>query len=172
MCQVFLGIGGNIGNKHLNFKNGYIAIENNLGRITNESSVYETEPWGFESEENFWNQVLRIETDFTPNELLVKIHQIEKQFGRIRENGKYLSREMDIDILFYNDLILKAKNLTIPHPLIEKRLFVLAPLVEIAPDFVHPVLRKTSRQLFDECPDKSFIQKIKIQENHERATKN
>lgn len=171
MCQVFLGIGGNSGNRQLNFENVHIAIEKSLGKITAESSVYETEPWGFEAEENFWNQVLCIEADLTPDELLTEIHRIEEQFGRVRESGKYLSREMDIDILFYNDLILSTENLIIPHPHIEKRLFVLAPLTEIAPGFVHPVLKKTTRQLLDECPDKSFIRKLKPMENRNKQPK-
>lgn len=172
MHQVFLGIGGNIGNKALNFKKVYVLIEKKLGKIIAGSSVYETSPWGFDAENNFWNQALLIETSLAPEDLLNHIHQIENEFGRIRKEGKYLSREMDIDVLFYNDLVLSTQCLTIPHPHIEKRLFVLAPLNDIAPGFVHPILKKSIRELLEQCVDNSYIEKIDPNEEQKESTGN
>jgi 2-amino-4-hydroxy-6-hydroxymethyldihydropteridine diphosphokinase len=162
MYQVFLGIGGNIGNKRLNFEKVHFWVEEELGKILCESSVYETVPWGFSSDENFWNQVFLIETELQPEEILVKINRIEKVFGRKRESGKYTSREMDIDILYYEDLAVETEKLVIPHPHLSNRMFVLAPLAEIAPEFLHPVLKKTNRQLLEACTDESEIKKVEL----------
>ena len=122
--------------------------------------MYETPPWGFEATENFWNMVFIIVTEFSAAELLQKINKIEDSFGRTRDNLIYKSREMDIDILYFDDETIKTENLTIPHPLLHKRLFVLVPLAEIAPDFFHPVLKLTSLEMLKNCEDKSVIKKI------------
>jgi 2-amino-4-hydroxy-6-hydroxymethyldihydropteridine diphosphokinase len=160
MHKVFLGIGGNIGNKADNFNKVYTFIKNELGEITKTSSVYESPPWGFTADENFWNQVLVIGTKLSPAELLQKITEIENQFGREREIGKYNSREMDIDILYYDEINLETESLVIPHPRIQQRKFVLVPLNEIAPDFKHPLLRLTSFQMLENCKDGSVILKM------------
>ncbi len=160
MHQVFLGTGGNIGNKHDNFDKVYTFIKNELGAIVKSSAVYETPPWGFDAKENFWNMVLIIETELSATELLGKINNIENRFGRTRDGVNYKSREMDIDILYFNDEIINTENLIIPHPLLHKRLFVLVPLAEIAPKFVHPVLKLTSVELLNICEDKSGIKKV------------
>lgn len=160
MHQVFLGTGGNIGNKHDNFDKVYTFIKNELGTIVKSSAVYETPPWGFEATEKFWNTVLIIETELSATELLCKINNIENRFGRTRDGLNYKSREMDVDILYFNYEIINTENLTIPHPLLHKRLFVLVPLAEIAPKFVHPVLKLTSVELLNNCEDKSVIRKI------------
>ena len=162
MHQVFLGIGGNVGNKHDNFNKVYTFIKNELGKITKSSSVYETPPWGFEAKENFWNQVLIIETEFSAVELLQKIAKIEDWFGRERESGKYDSRQMDIDILYFDELVIETENLTIPHQHIPQRLFVLVPLTEIASDFIHPQLRITSLEMLKNCDDKSETKKVEL----------
>lgn len=162
MHKVFLGIGGNIGNKQVNFDKVYRIIKNELGEITKSSSVYETPPWGFEARENFWNQVLFIETEYSPYELLQKIHDIENSFGRIRESEKYNSREMDIDILYFDKLEIETESLILPHPRIPHRLFVLVPLAEIAPEFIHPVLQLTNVQMLENCSDDSVIKKIEL----------
>jgi len=162
MHQVFLGTGGNIGNKHDNFDKVYTFIKNELGAIIKSSSIYETSPWGFQAEENFWNQVLVVETDFSPFELLQKINLIESQFGRKRDGQQYKSREMDIDILYFDDEIIETENLTIPHPLLHKRLFVLVPLAEIAPDFVHPVLQISNAEMLNICADKSAFKRAEL----------
>jgi len=160
MSKVFLGIGGNIGNKEIIFNRVYLFIENNLGKIVTKSSVYESPPWGFHTEENFWNQVLIIETSLSPEELLQKIHNIESAFGRKRSNKQYASREMDIDILYYDDIFMETETLTIPHPLIPQRKFVLVPLAEIAPEFKHPLRRFTSLQMLENCKDESVVKKV------------
>lgn len=157
MHKVFLGIGGNIGNKQKNFQEVYGMIENNLGKIEKKSSVYETPPWGFKAEENFWNQVIYIETQLSPGDLLAEIRNIEEYFGRERKKENYSSREMDIDILYYDDDFIENEALVIPHPRIGQRKFVLVPLVEIAPDFKHPLLRLTSIEMLENCKDSSVI---------------
>jgi len=160
MHQVFLGIGGNIGNKRTNFDKVYTHITNGLGEIVKHSSVYETPPWGFEADERFWNQVLLVETQLAPIEILQKVKEIESKFERKSDNQRYASREMDIDILYYDDLFLETENLIIPHPRIHQRKFVLVPLNEIAPDFKHPLLRFTSMQMLENCKDSSVILKL------------
>lgn len=162
MHQVFLGIGGNTGIKHDNFDKVYTFIKNELGAIIKRSSVYETPPWGFRSEENFWNQVLVIETGFSPEELLQKIAEIENRFGRERRTTGYTSRKMDIDILYFDELIIETENLAIPHPQIANRVFVLVPLAEIAPEFVHPLLKITSLQMLENCTGSSVISKVEL----------
>ena len=103
-----------------------------------------------------------IETEFSPEKLLKNIAEIENWFGRERVSGKYSSREMDIDILYFDELILKTKTLTIPHPQIANRVFVLVPLAEIAPEYVHPQLQMTSLKMLKNCPDSSVIKKVEL----------
>jgi 2-amino-4-hydroxy-6-hydroxymethyldihydropteridine diphosphokinase len=162
MHQVFLGIGGNTGNKQDNFDKVYTFIKNELGEVLRSSSVYETSPWGFQSEDNFWNQVLVVETEYSPEELLQKVAKIENWLGRERGTTGYTSRKMDIDILYFDELVIETENLTIPHPQIANRLFVLVPLAEIAPEFVHPLLKITTLEMVENCPDKSEINKIDL----------
>lgn len=162
MHNVFLGIGGNLGNKTENFKNVFKIIIREIGNITLASSVYETPPWGFQAKESFWNQVLQVETELSPGEVLSKIHAIEDQFGRKRGNNNYTSREMDIDIIYYDDSFLENENLIIPHPLLHQRKFVLVPLAEIAPNLKHPLLRLTSLQMLENCKDESVIKKLDV----------
>ncbi len=160
MAKVFLGIGGNIGNKRTNFHNVYGLIEKRVGTIVCKSSVYETPPWGFQADDNFWNQVLIVETNLKPGEVLNQIHDIESALGRERGKEQFSSREMDIDILYYDDLFMETETLIIPHPQIHKRMFVLVPLNEIAPDFKHPLFRLTTIQMLKNCKDKSVIKKV------------
>ena len=160
MHKVYLGIGGNIGNKKSNFKRAFKLIENNLGKIKKKSSLYESSPWGFYAEEYFWNQVLLIETLLQPEELLYEIHKIQNQFTRETNSEKYASREMDIDILYFDNITMESDDLIIPHTQIQNRLFVLAPLSEIAPSLKHPILGLSSLELLDICKDDSIVQKI------------
>ena len=161
MHKVYLGIGGNIGNKQKNFEDVYQNIENEVGIIKKSSSIYESPPCGFQSEHPFWNSVIEIETKLQDEELLWKIHEIEDRYGRKRGNEQYLPRTMDIDILYFDDIYKETKTLIIPHPRIHQRKFVLVPLNEIAPDFKHPLLRLTSMEMLENCKDESMIKKIK-----------
>lgn len=162
MHKVFIGLGGNIGNKPENFIRAHELVSKKLGKIILKSSVYETPPWGFNSEHLFWNQAVCIETILEPLELLWRIKEIEEMFGLKSKDERYTNREMDLDILYFDDDFLEDKDLTIPHPRIHERKFVLVPLVEIAPDFKHPLLRMTNLTLLENCKDKSIIRKVDL----------
>jgi 2-amino-4-hydroxy-6-hydroxymethyldihydropteridine diphosphokinase len=126
--------------------------------IVTQSSICESEPWGFEAEQNFLNQVLQVKTNFSPQELLQKTQMVEDKLGRIRTaNSGYTSRTIDVDILFYGSEIINSATLTIPHPRLHLRRFTLAPLAEVAPDFIHPVLKKSIKTLLAECEDESEV---------------
>ena len=160
MHKVFLGIGGNIGDKQKNFESVYSIIENVLGKIVNASSVYETPPWGFQSDDPFWNSVIEIESTYTPEQLLEEIHKIENLFDRKRESESYSSRQIDIDILYFDDLYMETETLIIPHRYIPHRKFVLVPLNQIVPNFKHPLLRLTSSEMLESCKDQSIIKRV------------
>lgn len=161
MTKVYLLLGGNLGDKEKIFSEARINLHNLIGEITAQSAVYETEPWGFESTDLFWNQVLEIVTSLSPEEVLRKTQQTELELGRIRKSNQYDSRIVDIDILFYGEEIVELPTLIIPHPRIQERKFVLIPLNEIAPDLKHPVFQKTISQLLSECADELRVEKVK-----------
>ena len=148
-----------MGNKPEIFAETRIMIHEMIGHILDVSPTYETPPWGFESSDHFHNQVILISTDLTPHEVLQKIQEIESRFGRKRKRGLYLPRKMDIDILFYDNQIITDKNLTVPHPLIPQRRFVLVPLADLLPDLIHPVNGKSVTEMLEDCADKSDIRK-------------
>jgi 2-amino-4-hydroxy-6-hydroxymethyldihydropteridine diphosphokinase len=127
-----------------------------------ESSVYESEPWGFVSENAFLNQVLLYETMLTPCEILQTIKTIETENGRIHSKDGYSSRNLDIDILFYDNMVLNSADLTIPHSMLHRRRFTLLPLLEIAPNLVHPVFALNIKQLLEKCKDSGTVNKIRI----------
>jgi 2-amino-4-hydroxy-6-hydroxymethyldihydropteridine diphosphokinase len=162
MHHVFLGVGGNIGNKQQNFEKAKLFIGKKIGEIIMQSSVYESPSWGFLAEEKFWNQVVLVNTALEPEELLSEVQNIEDFFGRTRDARYYVSREMDIDILYFNNISLTTDKLIIPHPRIARRLFVLISLAEIAPGYEHPVLKMTNRQLLDNCTDNPVITRIEL----------
>jgi 2-amino-4-hydroxy-6-hydroxymethyldihydropteridine diphosphokinase len=155
--QLFLCLGGNLGNKTEIFKKSLGLIQKKIGRLKKVSGLYASPAWGFIADNEFYNQVIQIETSLSPSSVLFEIKQIENFFGRKRDPGKIISRKMDIDILFYDDLIIDSDELTIPHPLLYLRNFVLIPLMEIAPEFVHPVIKKTTCEMLEKCPDKSIV---------------
>jgi 2-amino-4-hydroxy-6-hydroxymethyldihydropteridine diphosphokinase len=159
MNQVFLSLGSNIGNRKTNLN---AAIKKLLEKcvIIKASSIYETEPWGKTNQPSFYNQVLEVTTHLTPDELLEFIHIIERQQGRKLSMERYLPRPIDIDILFYNNMILTTETLMIPHPQIHNRNFVLIPLADIAPDLKHPVLGKTISKLIARSDDKLKVSRI------------
>ncbi|ANW95135.1 hypothetical protein AXE80_02010 [Wenyingzhuangia fucanilytica] len=158
-----LSLGTNLGNKLENLNNAIKKITS-LGKILKVSSVYQTPPWGFKSDD-FFNIALTLQTSLNADELIKHLLNFELELGRTRvsENIGYQARPLDIDIVFFNDEIINTENLTIPHPRMHERNFVLIPLIEIVSDFNHPVLNKTLETLFDECDDKSEITRTKHQ---------
>lgn len=161
MKKVFLGIGSNLGDREACLKSAIECIRETIGTVVRTSSVYETEPWGFSSDNLFLNMVVEVETALKPSGLLGRMLMIEARMGRLRSGKGYSSRLIDLDILLYGNKILNTKSLVIPHPRLHERRFVLVPLCEIVPDFVHPVLKKDIKTLLKECTDKSKILKVK-----------
>jgi 2-amino-4-hydroxy-6-hydroxymethyldihydropteridine diphosphokinase len=152
MCIAYLLLGSNLGNKEENLREA-VKLLKKSGKVKKHSAIYETEPWGFSDERNFFNIALCLETDKNPFELITEILKIEISIGRKRQTKQWVAREMDIDIIFFDDLIINEEHLTIPHPHAKNRKFVLAPLKEIAGNYVHPVERKSIADLLKECPD-------------------
>ena len=154
MNVVYLLLGSNLNDRTAMLERARQDISSRTGKITLASSIYESEPWGFQSEQRFLNQVIRIETDNSPLEILDEILKIEIEMGRKRDvNEKYASRTIDIDILFFNNEIIREINLTIPHPRIPERMFTLVPLSEIDRSMIHPGSLKSIREMINECPD-------------------
>jgi 2-amino-4-hydroxy-6-hydroxymethyldihydropteridine diphosphokinase len=157
--QVYLLLGGNQGDVKKIFSQTLELIQSSVGKVKTLSPVYRSEPWGFEASESFLNQAILVETELDPEDLLKEILAIEKKMGRVRDNanGKYSSRPIDIDILFYNDSIIYSRDLIVPHPRLHLRNFTLVPLNDISPDFYHPVLKKTISDLLKICKDKHGV---------------
>jgi 2-amino-4-hydroxy-6-hydroxymethyldihydropteridine diphosphokinase len=154
MNSAYLLLGSNLNDRFAQLQKAKQEISSTIGKILKESSVYESEPWGFPSENWFLNQVVTIETELRPLEVLDKIFKIEKKLGRHRTLIKrYESRLIDIDILFYNDEIISETTLTIPHPKIPERMFTLIPLFELDKSRIHPGLGKSIEELIKECTD-------------------
>ena len=146
--KCFLSLGTNLGNKQENLQISIRYIAEKIGKVVAQSSVMETVPWGFVSKNTFFNMVIEVETIFSPLEILKKTQKIEKLMGRIEKtNDVYQDRIIDIDIILYDDIILDTPELKLPHPLFPKRDFVLKPLCEIAPEYIHPVLEKPVKEL-------------------------
>lgn len=155
MAIVYLGLGSNLGPRCANLRAAVTALSPAV-RVLVESSIYETPPWGVTDQPVFLNMVLRGETSLPPEELLQMLKQLESRLGRA-SSVRYGPRLIDVDILFYDDLVLTSPELTIPHPRLHERAFVLVPLAEIAADLVHPRLHKTIRALLATV-DQSGIQ--------------
>jgi 2-amino-4-hydroxy-6-hydroxymethyldihydropteridine diphosphokinase len=142
---IYLALGTNLGERLLNLHAAINAFEPQI-HVLKESSVYETEPWGYADQPAFLNMVVQAETDLTPRGLLDRLKELEVSLGRI-PNFRNGPRLIDLDILFYDEISLNSPGLVIPHPRIQERVFVLVPLVEIAPNFVHPLLERSVTQM-------------------------
>lgn len=156
---IYLSIGSNIGDRTKNLSNSLLEIENEIGNIVCKSKIYETEPWGYKYQDFFLNQVILVETYLIPETLLDTCKLIESKMGR-KVNKKWRERIIDVDILYFNNSIIKKNNLLIPHKFLHDRKFILKPLNDIAPNFLHPKLLKTTSNLLSDCIDKSTVYAI------------
>jgi 2-amino-4-hydroxy-6-hydroxymethyldihydropteridine diphosphokinase len=157
--DLYLLLGTNLGERELNLQMARTKIQEGIGLIASLSSIYETLAWGKTDQPNFLNQVIVVKTSLQPSEVLSKTQTIEIELGRIK-NEHWGERIIDIDILYYSKKIVNHKNLKIPHPHIQDRRFTLEPLVEISPDFLHPILKKTNIELLRNCTDKLSVSKL------------
>ncbi|MGM0566739.1 MAG: 2-amino-4-hydroxy-6-hydroxymethyldihydropteridine diphosphokinase [Bacteroidota bacterium] len=161
MAKATLLLGSNRGNRTMIVEQAIREIRQKAGKVSAFSSLYESEPWGFDDNIPFINQVVVIETALSPKHLLSSLLSIENELGRVRKNsGVYSPRPIDLDILFYDDLIVNETDLQIPHPRMQNRMFTLMPLMEISPDFIHPVLKKPVSELKDQCPDQLRVDRL------------
>lgn len=156
--MVTAGLGSNLGDRYAALQRAIDLIRDEAGEITAVSSVWETEPWGFDADEQFLNMVIVIRTTLSPSRLIQLFRSFEGRMGRKRSGGgKYESRLIDIDILFWDDRVISLPGLEVPHPKIADRRFVLEPLAEVAPHTVHPVTGLTVEEMLQLCADNSDV---------------
>lgn len=148
MNTVYISFGSNIGNRKKAIEEAFYLIEQNNMRITKKSTIFETEPYGYTEQPSFLNGALEVKTDLSCREVLEKLLYIEKEIGRVRK-FKWGPRLIDLDIIFFNDEVYDEEDLKVPHPDMHNRDFVLKPLSELCPNFIHPVLKKTVKELFE-----------------------
>lgn len=159
--KVYLSLGSNLGNRLANLQKAIFQIQRQVGKVLDISSVYENPAVGFEGDE-FLNICISVLTPLNPKALLDNLLGIEQDFGRVRSQGDgYSSRTLDIDIIYYDQEVINTGDLVIPHPQMQNRNFVLKPLSDIAPQFYHPIFQKDTRNLLQECRDKSKLTKTK-----------
>ncbi|MCX6248357.1 MAG: 2-amino-4-hydroxy-6-hydroxymethyldihydropteridine diphosphokinase [Bacteroidetes bacterium] len=158
--SLYLLLGSNLGDRKSQLDRSADLIAEMIGPVVMRSSLYETEPWGFASDDLFLNAALQCRTSLSPEEVMQRIERIEKLFGRERPGTGYSSRIIDIDILFYDGIVVDQEGLKIPHPRLPERRFVLVPLDEIAHSFVHPLSGKTIGDILRDCTDLKEVRKI------------
>lgn len=159
--NVILLIGGNSGNRLELLRGAIAGIEREIGSVIRYSSVYETEPWGFEAEMSFYNMALLVQTELLPEDVLHKALNLERILGRVRSGAVgYQSRPMDIDIILCDDLVIETPQLLVPHPRMCERRFVLEPICQIAPDYMHPVEKLPMSTLLTNCKDELKVKKV------------
>ncbi len=158
MSRVFIGIGSNLGDRPSYCKSAVHELSA-FANIVNISPLYETEPVDKEDQPEFVNGVVEIDTDLSPHELLTEINSIEQKLGRVREE-KWGPRTIDLDIIFYDDIVVEDKDLEIPHPRAHLRRFVLEPLCEIAPEFIHPIYKLSARDLLNNIDDNKRVVRL------------
>lgn len=163
MNKAYISLGGNKPNSNVVFEEVLVLINSEIGQIIKKSSIYSSEAWGFDKQTDvFINQVIEVETSFSPFELLKTTQFIEKKSGRLKKTRiAYEDRVIDIDILFFNDEIINSRKLTVPHGLLHMRNFILTPLNEISPNFVHPVFQKSINKLLLQCKDNLGVSILK-----------
>lgn len=159
MAKVFFVLGGNLGDREFYIERTTNFIAERIGTIVKSSSIYESEPWGFNHDQYFLNKVLIVDTLLSPAAIILEISFIEGTLGRERRGEGYIARTVDIDMLFYDHQVLLTPSLTVPHRFLHKRLFVLTPLAEVAPDFIHPLFSVTVRDLLSSCIDTGKVWK-------------
>jgi 2-amino-4-hydroxy-6-hydroxymethyldihydropteridine diphosphokinase len=157
--SVVLSLGGNIGDVKDVFEVAISHLKKRVGELVSSSSLYSTKAWGIENQPDFLNQVIVIDSELSPTKVLECCLTIELELGRVRKE-KWHKRVIDIDVLFYNNELIKSKDLIVPHPYIQDRNFILAPLAELIPQFVHPLLQKTMQELKNSCIDNLAVVKI------------
>ena len=162
METCYILFGSNLGDKNGIFDQACLYINNRCGHVVKVSAAYESEPWGFESEEWFLNRVIVLETLMTPENLLKELLEIERKLGRERhpEVEGYTSRTADLDILYYGQRVICTETLIVPHPRLHRRRFALLPMCEVAPDMIHPAFGRTQTELLEHCPDTLAVRKL------------
>ncbi len=150
--QLFILLGANLGDRANTFAQARHWLSQQVGAIVRQSGLYESASWGVADQPPYLNQVVQLTTTLSPEAVLDQTQAIERKLGRVRQE-KWGSRLIDIDLLFYGDLVRQSDTLTLPHPWLHLRRFTLQPLADIAPDFQHPVLGQSVRNLLAECPD-------------------
>lgn len=162
MAKVYLALGSNLGDCRANLLQAVRQIEERIGRVISLSAFYASAPWGFDSVNAFLNGVLLVDSDHTAISILQIIKHIESEMGRLQKTtNAYSDRVIDIDILFYDNDIVQMSYLVIPHPLLHRRMFVLEPLCEIAPDYIHPQFEKSISLLCAELKESEKSTKSK-----------
>jgi 2-amino-4-hydroxy-6-hydroxymethyldihydropteridine diphosphokinase len=162
MAIAYLMLGSNLGDKLSNLQMATKALEVELGTILRSSAIFESEPWGFIHPEHFYNQLLIVQTYYKAEVVMEKIIKIEEGMGRIRENKEYQARTIDIDIIFYNNQIIQTENLTVPHPKIAERRFVLLPFLKIDSTLVHPLTGLTIWEMYRDCRDNLEVKILEV----------
>lgn len=157
MNDAYLLLGSNLNDREHMLTEALAGIRDQVGEVLDVSSIYETEPWGFRSDEPFLNQVVRVSTALSPSDLMRALLEIELELGRERKGPQYASRTIDIDILLYGDRVVDEPELVIPHPRMTERRFTLVPLCEINEGLIHPLRGISIRKLEQLCTDQSRV---------------
>ena len=162
MAIAYLGLGSNLGDRESCLRMAFREIQHRIGPEIKSSSIYESEPSGYASGNLFLNAVLMVETSLDAYEILNEISQIEQKAGRVRTGKGYSDRTLDIDLLMLDQQIISSADIVLPHPRMHARLFVLRPFSEIAGELQHPILKKTIRELLEQCSDSGIIRKLNL----------